>query len=260
MAVNKGVYGGFASVNLRKPDLMQEDPKKGDYVKGKEEFLAQAGAGSGQNPTGGLTAEQINALYGMLRVAAYNPDSDYAGAHAAFCSAFGLTAPDDGGDSEGGDTGGDNTGGSGGEDSGGGDGEMSNEVKWTDGVAYSYEAVENEYVDTNGTFTAYNGWNRTPYLYCKGAAVLRAVVNAPTSMLGGNNTYNAFYDESKNFISSFGYDGIDNNTAGAYTDIEVPANAVYFAASHKGGVIGSSTAGLSVVNAVGFVPYSEVPV
>lgn len=45
---NKEVYGGFASVNLRKPDLMQEDPKKGDYVKGKEEFLAQAGAG--QNP------------------------------------------------------------------------------------------------------------------------------------------------------------------------------------------------------------------
>lgn len=51
MAVSdkKEVYGGFASVNLRKPDLMQEDPKKGDYVKGKEEFLAQAGAGSGQN-------------------------------------------------------------------------------------------------------------------------------------------------------------------------------------------------------------------
>lgn len=43
MAVSerKEVYGGFASVNLRKPNLMQDDPKKGDYVKGKEEFLGQ---------------------------------------------------------------------------------------------------------------------------------------------------------------------------------------------------------------------------
>lgn len=40
MAVSgkKEVYGGFASVNLRKPDLKQEDPKKGDYVKGKDAF------------------------------------------------------------------------------------------------------------------------------------------------------------------------------------------------------------------------------
>ena len=40
MAVSgkKEVYGGFASVNLRKPDLKQDDPKKGDYVKGKDAF------------------------------------------------------------------------------------------------------------------------------------------------------------------------------------------------------------------------------
>lgn len=48
MAVSgkKEVYGGFASVNLRKPNLMQEDPKKGDYVKGKEEFLNQVSSGN----------------------------------------------------------------------------------------------------------------------------------------------------------------------------------------------------------------------
>ena len=37
------------NVKLLQPNLMQDDPSKGDYVKGKEEFLAQAGAGSGQN-------------------------------------------------------------------------------------------------------------------------------------------------------------------------------------------------------------------
>lgn len=36
-------------VELLQPDLMQTDPTKGDYVRGKEEFLAQAGAGSGMN-------------------------------------------------------------------------------------------------------------------------------------------------------------------------------------------------------------------
>lgn len=205
------------------------------------------GQGSGQNAAG-LTAEQINALDGILRVVAYNSGADYAGAYAAFCRAFGLTAPDGGDDSGGG---------SGGEDSGGNDDNVSNEVKWTDGVAYTYEAVEDEYVDTNGAFTAYKGWNRTPYLYCKGAAVIRAVVNAPTSMLGQNNTYNAFYDEGKNFVGGFSYAGIDGNTAGSHKDIEVPANAAYFVASHKAGVIGVDNV---ATDALGFVPYREVPV
>lgn len=214
---------------------------------------------SGENPSqGGLTAEQINALYGMLRVAAYNPDGDYAGAHAAFCAAFGLEAPDDGGGSEGGDTGGDNTGGSGGEDSGGGEvTDGSNESTWTDGIAYVFEPVHNEYVDSDGAFVTYDGWNRTPYLYCKEAKVLRVVVNGATSMLGVNNQYNAFYDANKNFVGAFNYSGIDGNTVGAYKDIEVPADAAYFVASHKAGVIGTS---MGVSNALGFVPYSEVPV
>lgn len=43
MAVSgkKEVYGGFASVNLRKPDLKQEDPKKGDYIKGKDAYATE---------------------------------------------------------------------------------------------------------------------------------------------------------------------------------------------------------------------------
>ena len=34
----KQIFGNSISVNLRKPDLMQDDPRKGDYVKGREEF------------------------------------------------------------------------------------------------------------------------------------------------------------------------------------------------------------------------------
>lgn len=44
------IIGNTVGMGLPKPNLMQTDPTKGDYVKGKEEFLAQAGYGSGQNP------------------------------------------------------------------------------------------------------------------------------------------------------------------------------------------------------------------
>lgn len=50
------IIGNTVGMGLPKPNLMQTDPTKGDYVKGKEEFLAQAGAGSGQkvnNPWNG---------------------------------------------------------------------------------------------------------------------------------------------------------------------------------------------------------------
>lgn len=193
---------------------------------------------------GALDTARINALDGMFKVAAYDADSGYAAAYVAFQTAFGLTGAGESGEDDGGDN-------SGGEETG-----VSNESTWTDGVAYTFDAVQDEYVATDGAFAAYDGWNRTPYLYCKGATVLRAVVNAATSMLGANNTYNAFYDENKNFIESFSFAGIDSNTAGAYKDIEIPDNAAYFVASHKAGVIGTA---IVASNALGFVPYSEVP-
>ena len=49
---------------------------------------AEAAAGLSENP--GLTAAQIGALDGLLRLAKY--ESDPAGAYAAFCDAFGITA------------------------------------------------------------------------------------------------------------------------------------------------------------------------
>lgn len=37
----KEIWGNTVGMGLPKPNLMQEDPKKGDYVKGKEEFARQ---------------------------------------------------------------------------------------------------------------------------------------------------------------------------------------------------------------------------
>lgn len=46
MSNDKEIIGGVVALGLPKPDLMQTDPKKGDYVYGKDEFVAQFG-GSG---------------------------------------------------------------------------------------------------------------------------------------------------------------------------------------------------------------------
>lgn len=41
------IIGNTVGMGLPKPNLMQTDPTKGDYVKGKEQFLEQASVGSG---------------------------------------------------------------------------------------------------------------------------------------------------------------------------------------------------------------------
>lgn len=117
---------------------------------------------------------------------------------------------------------------------------VSNKVTWTDGVAYTYEAVFNEYVEKDGKITPYTSWDRTPYLYCNGASTLRFTVKKETTMLSTNNFYNCFFDVNKNFINSFNYNGIDGGTIGSYVDVTIPTNAVYFIASHKGGVVSDS--------------------
>lgn len=43
------IIGNTMGMGLPKPNLMQTDPSKGDYVKGKEEFLKQFGGGTGSN-------------------------------------------------------------------------------------------------------------------------------------------------------------------------------------------------------------------
>ena len=114
---------------------------------------------------------------------------------------------------------------------------VSNETTWTSGVAYTYESVTNEYLETNGKITPYNAWDRTPYLYCKGASKLRVTMLIANSMVVANAVYNGFFDENKNFLSAFSYKSIDQDTVGSYVDIDIPSNATYFIASHKAAVI-----------------------
>lgn len=59
MSEHKPILGNTTSINMRKPNLMQTDPKKGDYVHGKEEFLQQV------NPDANPKGSAINVkLYG----------------------------------------------------------------------------------------------------------------------------------------------------------------------------------------------------
>ena len=115
---------------------------------------------------------------------------------------------------------------------------VSNETTWTDGVAYTYTSVKNEYVE-NGEFKAYNEWDRTPYLYCEGASKIRVTVAVASSMATSIGIYNAFYDENKVFLRRplTEEENTKINEVGAFVEIEVPANAVYFIASKQRAVI-----------------------
>ena len=87
------IIGNTVGMGLPKPNLMQTDPSKGDYVKGKEEFMKQGA---------GLTETQTQALHGLLRVCAFT-QSDVSAQYNAFLEAFGLDGdiPDGPGDSGG---------------------------------------------------------------------------------------------------------------------------------------------------------------
>lgn len=115
---------------------------------------------------------------------------------------------------------------------------VSNETTWTDGVAYTYTSVKNEYVE-NGEFKAYDAWDRTPYLYCEGASKIRVTVAFASSMATSIGIYNAFYDENKVFLRRplTEEENTKISEAGSFVEIEVPANAVYFIASKQRAVI-----------------------
>lgn len=95
---------------------------------------------------------------------------------------------------------------------------VSNESVWTNDVPYSFAVIDGEYVKQTGDINAYNGWARTPYLYCDGATRLDFVGTE-----GSMANYSAFYDTDKNYIESF-----RPATTGS---VNVPDNAVYFVVS-----------------------------
>lgn len=146
------------------------------------------------------------------------------------------------------------------ESTGGEETNVSNETTWTDGVAYTYTAVDGSYVETGGKITDYASWSRTPYLYCKGASKLRVKVLEPSSQYGGGNGgYNCFYDEDKNFIQSFNFGNLSSTEAGSTVDIDIPANATYLICSGKANMISATNP--NVVNGFGkpyleFIPYT----
>lgn len=110
---------------------------------------------------------------------------------------------------------------------------VSNETTWTDGVAYTFEAIEGEYPDkSNGAIKAYSGWWRSPYLYCEGASAIRGVVKAQNEFTASRD--NAFYDADKNYVApieTFAFTSLSNQEVGAYVDIPIPENAAYFIVS-----------------------------
>lgn len=91
------------------------------------------------------------------------------------------------------------------------------------GIVPTSAIIKNEYIETNGTITPYNGWDRTDYIPVKDYYSITAQSS------GGNSGYNVFVDANKAAISSF------NVTATAMERI-VPDNAVYvvFSGSRAG--------------------------
>ena len=143
-------------------------------------------------------------------------------------------------------------------ESGGDTENVSNETKWTNGVAYKYTVVADEYVsNADGSFISYSGWCRTPYLKCDGASKLRAIAKVESSTLltsGANTSYNAFYDENKSFIQSFSFQFASGYAVGDCIDIAAPANAVYFILSGPNSSIGTNnSSGKPIVD---FIPYA----
>lgn len=111
------------------------------------------------------------------------------------------------------------SGGSSGGDTGGG----GTDTTWTSGVPYTLTIIADEYINkTSGAFETYAGWSRTDYTPCAGAA---RIIHTGNKYSSG---YCAWYDINKNFISSF---SISLSTTGNPQEIEVPADAAFFAMS-----------------------------
>jgi hypothetical protein len=219
-------YTTFADLNNAIGNLDElETEAKSSLEAAINEAAKTGGSDSGQNVT--LTAEQITALDNMFKVCAFIKE-DVSAEYAAFQTAFGISGGEEEPDEPGTpvipdepETG------------------VSNETTWTDGVIYTYDLVRGEYVNKDdGSFVQLNTWHRTPYLYCGGASRLRIEVTADNSntTVGSNNSYNAFYDESKNFVSSFSIDDV-GGVAGGYKEVEIPTTAKYFIVSHKATVM-----------------------
>ena len=213
-----------------------------------ENYGGSGSAGNGD----GLTAAQIEALDDMFKVCAFIK-ADVSAEYNAFRNAFGISGevepdipdipdipdePDEPVIPDVPET------------------EVSNETKWTNGVAYTFEPIANEYPNkSNGEITAYNNWQRSPYLYCAGASTLRGVVKWKSTVFSGTND-NAFYDADKKYVapvsgSTFTFKPLVNAEVGAYVDIPIPENAAYFVVSGGNNLY----SGINTTNYEPFIEY-----
>lgn len=93
---------------------------------------------------------------------------------------------------------------------------------WTDGEAYSFTFVENEYViNSDGAFATYSGWKRTDYVNCVGVSKITKTNASQTSQ------YGAFYNAEKEYMVGCKLPDTTNGVA----DISVPVGACYFTTS-----------------------------
>lgn len=102
---------------------------------------------------------------------------------------------------------------------------------WADGVAYTnLTIVPNSYSrKRDGEFISYEGWDRTDFVPCNGAAT---IVFPPMPILANENPEsNNFYDENHARISSF------NLSKTLTVTITVPQTAYYFVISGETGVL-----------------------
>lgn len=113
---------------------------------------------------------------------------------------------------------------------------------WTDGIKYTdITIVENEYVNKNdGSFPSYQGWDRTGYVPCNGAKSISLPALRGT---GGQSLNDAFYTESKTFISAFSIEHSPKT-------VNVPNNAYYF-------VLSEAAEEIAYVLETGVVPNAE---
>lgn len=80
--------------------------------------------------------------------------------------------------------------------------------------------VDNEYVKTDGTFEAYNGWSRTDFVDI--STYTNLVVDAGTASTSQTYIYNAFYSDKtpESFVSKF-------TLGNGVNDVKIPQDAKY---------------------------------
>lgn len=107
------------------------------------------------------------------------------------------------------------------------------------GVAYHVTLINDTYIDENdGSEIYYAGWSATDYLSCAGVEDI-LIRKLQENVNEYKSIYNAFYDENKQFISSFATDFIDSYLSlKKYNDMDkIPENAAFVRFSHASEIL-----------------------